>query len=144
MHRRRAKELTGLPFSLPEVGSPYPKSSWPALQAAAWMRTHHPDRFEAFDEALFCAFFKDCRDISDPVVLKELAGLELGYAPKEEIAREHRTALELGIHSIPSVIMGQELLSGALPYEDYLCRAGKAPQDRAARGSRGSSTPPEP
>lgn len=119
MHRRRAAELTGLPFGLPEVGSPYPKSSWNALQAAAWMRTHHPERFEAFDEALFRAFFQECRDISDPAVLAELAGSELGYAPREEIAREHRTAMELGIHSIPSVIIGRELLSGALPYEEY-------------------------
>lgn len=121
-HRRRAADLTGLPFALPEVGSPYPRSSWNALQAAAWMRTHHPERFEAFDEALFRAFFEECRDLSDPAVLAALAGGELGYAPREEVEADHQSALDLGIHSIPSVVVGDEVLSGAVAYEEYRSR----------------------
>jgi predicted DsbA family dithiol-disulfide isomerase len=86
------------------------------------MRTHHPDRFEAFDEALFRAFFQECRDISDRAVLAELAGGEVGYAEREEVAAEHRSAVELGIHSIPSVVIGREVISGAVAYEEYLAR----------------------
>jgi predicted DsbA family dithiol-disulfide isomerase len=68
-HRKRARELTGLPFDLPPVGAPYPSSSLPALEAAMWVRQRHPEQFDAFDLALFEAFFQRTEDISDSSVL---------------------------------------------------------------------------
>jgi predicted DsbA family dithiol-disulfide isomerase len=129
-HRRRAKELTGLPFDLPPVGSPYPSSSLPALEAAKWVREHHPEQFEPFDLALFEGFFQRTEDISDPRVLARLAA-EQGLDPaeltarldrhdyREELFREYEDALRRGVRSIPTVIIGGRPISGAVPYEEY-------------------------
>lgn len=119
-HRQAAAERTGLPFALPTPGTPYPRSSWPAQRAAAWVKQHHPDSFEAFDEAIFQAFFEHNRDIADSQVLTEISGLaELGMASKEEIAQQHKESTSLGINSIPSVIIGEQIISGAVDYEVY-------------------------
>lgn len=119
-HRQAAAERTGLPFALPRVGDPYPLSSWPAQRAALWIRKYHPERFDEFDEALFRAFFERNRDIANTEVLSEISGLpELGMATEEEVADEHGEAIDLGIHSIPSVVIGNRVVAGAVEYEVY-------------------------
>ena len=119
-HRRAAAQMTSLPFGLPKVGDPYPRSSWPALQAAGWVRLHRPEEFEAFDSALFRAFFEQNLDISELSVLTQVSGIaDLGMMPREEIAAEHEQALRLGIRSIPSVVFGPEVISGAREYVAY-------------------------
>lgn len=119
-HRRAAAERTGLPFAPPPLGAPYPRSSWPAQRAAAWVRATHPERFEQLDEALFRAFFVDNLDIARPEILAEISGLpDLGMVPEEQVAREHEQALRRGIQSIPTVIIGEQVISGAVEYEVY-------------------------
>jgi predicted DsbA family dithiol-disulfide isomerase len=129
-HRRRAREMTGLPFDLPPVGAPYPSSSLPALEAAKWVQRRHPEQFESFDLALFEAFFQRTEDISDPRVLARLAA-EQGLDPAElttsldrqeyrvEVFREYEDGLRRGVSSIPTVIIGGRPISGAVPYEEY-------------------------
>jgi predicted DsbA family dithiol-disulfide isomerase len=130
-HRRAARELTGLPFDLPEAGDRYPCSSLPALEAAEWVKRNHPDRFPAYDLALYDAFFRDTRDISAPEVLGALAAdVGLDPAPLAEALRsrdcrdavwaDFETARRLGITSIPAVQIGRARISGAVPYEEYL------------------------
>jgi predicted DsbA family dithiol-disulfide isomerase len=119
-HRQAAAERTGLPIALPTLGAPYPLSSWPAQRAAAWVRQHSPESFEAFDEAVFRAFFQYNRDIADLKVLAEVSGLaELGMVPEVEIAHQHELAVSLGISSIPCVLIGEQVISGAADYEAY-------------------------
>lgn len=119
-HRRAAAARTGLPYSLPAKGAPYPLSSWPSQMTAAWIRQYHPHLFDTFDEAVFQAFFQHNRDIADTRVLTEVSGLpELGLASKEVIAEEHEEAIRAGISGIPSVIIDDQLFSGAFEYEVY-------------------------
>ncbi len=141
-HRRAARELTGLPYDLPPVGAPYPRSSLPALEAAEWVKRHAPESFAAFDLALYEAFFAETRDIGDPEVLVELAGRTgaptaglrealRSRACGEAVRAEYRGALELGVQAIPTVIIGGELISGAVPYAEYLAAARRAAARRA-------------
>ncbi len=129
-HRRAARQLTGLPFGLPAVGDPYPRSSFPALEAAKWVERRHPHQFEAFDLSLFEAFFAETRDISSPEVLADLAErLDLSGAALTEALRggefreavwsDHQEAMEAGITGIPTVLMGGYAISGAVPFEEY-------------------------
>ncbi len=134
-HRRAAatQERDAPPFDIPPVGSPYPASSLPALEAACWVRRHQPDRFPAFDLALYRAFFGATRDISDADVLAAIAAEILGGdAPalsaalrdgsmRAAILAEHREAVERwGIRGIPAVIVGQAApIVGAVPYGQY-------------------------
>lgn len=129
-HRRAAAQMTALPYDLPRVGDAYPRSSLPALDAAKWVEHVHPERFEAFDLALFEAFFRDTRDISGTTELVRLAG-DLGLpgddlaealraeAFRDSVLADHRRALESGITGIPTVLIGGYAISGAVPYEEY-------------------------
>ena len=94
------------------------------------MERRHPEAFEAFDRALFEAFFRETRDISDITVLSELAerqglpGAELAealqtHAFADAVWTEYREALEAGVTAIPTVRIGECVLSGAVDYEEY-------------------------
>ncbi len=134
-HRRAAAAQEGdaPPFDLPAVGSRYPVSSFPALEAAGWVRQHRPEVFPAFDLALYRAFFGATRDVSDPEVLRGIATEVLGRDAGEladavragslrpAILGEHREAVERwGIRGIPAVLVGEgEPIVGAVPYGQY-------------------------
>jgi predicted DsbA family dithiol-disulfide isomerase len=149
-HRRSARELTGLPFDLPPVGAPYPRSSLPALEAAEWIKERHPEQFEAYDLALYDAFFRETRDISDPQVLGDLAtdlGLDRGPLERALASRDLRDAVwadydmaqRLGITSIPTAKIGSRWISGAVPYEEYLEAARTSLEAGGSRPSAGSA-----
>jgi predicted DsbA family dithiol-disulfide isomerase len=136
-HRQAARDLSGLPFDLPPVGTRYPISSWPALEAAEWVKRRHREQFDEFDLAIYDAFFRETRDIGDPAVLGDLAerlGLRREALERSLAAREYREAvweeneeaLRLGISSIPTVIIGDAHISGAVPYQQYLAAARTA------------------
>ncbi len=129
-HRRAARQMTGLPFDLPAVGTQYPRSSFPAHEAAHWVRQHHPAQFDAYDLALFAAFFEHTRDISDPVVLADVAreveidpaGLDEALqtrAHRDAVWAEYVTALDTGVQAIPTALIGGQAIAGAVPYEEY-------------------------
>ena len=136
-HRNAARELTGLSFDLPAVGAPYPRSSMAALEAAEWVKQHQPERFDAYDLALYEAFFRDTRDISDPEVLVDLAW-QAGVRPEgladavraqilaETVWAQYWEALNRGVRSIPTVFIGERAISGAVPYEEYAQAAREA------------------
>ena len=143
-------------FQLPQVGARYPRSSLPALEAAAWARECHPASFPDFDQALFEAFFERTEDISDPAVLARITtAVGLGPAALDEalagqayrriVLQEHLEASDRGIHGVPAVLIaGQDPIIGAVPYaalrqavEDGLARTGGAGSEDRSAGRKG-------
>ena len=117
-------------FQIPGAGHPYPRCSLPALEAGLWVRDTFPDRFTAFDLAVFEAFFSRTEDISDLDVLRRLAdrcgvdGTALADVIREARCRErvlaeYREALDMGIRGVPAVAMpGRLPIVGAVPYPE--------------------------
>lgn len=139
-------ELTHPPtFSIPPLGAPYPRSSMPALEAAAFVQRNYPDRFDAFDLALFQAFFTRHEDISNVDFLVRLAfdynismetlreALESRQF-KETILKDYRIASEeFGVTGIPTVILPDQFpIVGAVPTAHY--------REAVQRAIRGRST----
>jgi predicted DsbA family dithiol-disulfide isomerase len=135
MHRRAAAAQAddAPPFDLPPLGAPYPASSLPALEAACWVRRHRPDRFPAFDLALYRGFFGATQDVSDAGVLAGIAADILGGdtagladalragSMRAAVLAEHREAVERwGIRGVPAVTVGDAPpIVGAVPYGNY-------------------------
>jgi predicted DsbA family dithiol-disulfide isomerase len=129
-HAAGAQDADVPRFQIPAMGDRYPRSSLPALEAATWAREEHPGVFEAFDLALFEAFFGRTEDISDTRVLGRIGasvGLDasalseaLGtgrYRPR--VYAEYLEAANQGIHGIPTILIpGQVPIVGAVPYGD--------------------------
>lgn len=121
-------------FHIPAVGDRYPSGSFPALEAAAWVREVHAEAFAAFDLALFEAFFGRAEDISDRMVLGRVAA-SVGLQPsalteaistgdyRPTVMQEHMEATNQGIHGVPTILIpGQAPIVGAVPYS-HLKRA---------------------
>lgn len=151
-HAAAAQDSDAPRFQIPAMGDRYPRSSLPALEAATWAREEHPERFEAFDLALFEAFFGRTEDISDPRVLGRigaLAGLEPSavsdvlrsgrYRPI--VFEEYLEAANRGIHGIPTILLpGQAPIVGAAPYPDLRRAVDRALAGMAAEQSRDASS----
>jgi predicted DsbA family dithiol-disulfide isomerase len=146
-HRQAARQLTGLEFRVPQVGDPYPRSSLPALAAAKWVAARDPERFSLFDLALFEAFFGETKDIGDPEVLAEVArsvgisdpGLREALRDRtyeDAVWNDHREAMERDIHSIPTVVIGDTVISGAVPIGEYRTALQAELRKREAEASR--------
>lgn len=78
---RAGLEEEGL-FNPWDENQPYPSSSMPAQVAGKCALLQGEEAFERFHEAVFKAFFRDCRDISDREVLFGLAsdaGLDMEW-----------------------------------------------------------------
>jgi predicted DsbA family dithiol-disulfide isomerase len=98
------------------------------------------DVFDALHRRLFQAFFTFGKNIGDEKVLTELAQ-EAGLSQEaiastwqdprfeEALNQNLRAAARLGIHGTPTFIIGEEIVVGAVPYEDL--------QEAAKRASRG-------
>jgi predicted DsbA family dithiol-disulfide isomerase len=73
----------GMPFSAP---TRMPNTRL-ALEAAEWVRVHHPDAFDAVHAGLFRAQFAEGRAIDDPEVVAAIVD-EAG-APADEVLAAH-------------------------------------------------------
>jgi len=111
---------------------PYPSSSLPAQIAGKCALRQGEEIFERYHEAVFRAFFRDCRDISDTEILTGLAtdtGLDIerfradfaGGSQETEILAEYEEArTEFEGRGIPlAIIGGRYPLGGAVPVEMY-------------------------
>ena len=129
-HAAAVQDTDSPKFHLPTVGTRYPRSSLPALEAATWAREAHPVLFPAFDLGLFEAFFGRTEDISDPEFLGRL-GASVGLEPsalhealisgryRATVMQEHLEASDQGIHGVPTVLIpGRASIVGAVPYPD--------------------------
>src|SRR5262249_51992011 len=90
------------------------------------------DGFDRFHLALMHAYFADNRTISDRDVILDVAasiGLdaaELGHrldtstdAYEAAVIADHRAALALGIAAVPTVVIDEYMLQGAMRVEQY-------------------------
>jgi predicted DsbA family dithiol-disulfide isomerase len=102
--------------------------SWDAQQAALYVREAHPEQFEAFDDALFEAFWVDHRDIGDEAVIVEVAesvGLD-GERLRdvlhddewaEKLDAEFEKARQRGVTGVPTFAYDNHAARGAVPPE---------------------------
>jgi predicted DsbA family dithiol-disulfide isomerase len=131
-HRvRAAKMLPELGFAIPEIGQKYPSSSWNAQLLAMRTAAVHADRLDGLEDALFGAMFRELRDISDPVVLRQCcraAGVpeaEVDAAIQSERLRqramaEHEEGEAAGLTGIPALVISDlPPITGAVPADMY-------------------------
>lgn len=96
-----------------------------AHEAAKWAQTQ--DQFDAFNAALFRAFFERGEDISDLDVLRKLArDLDLDDASlraaleskqfEPSVIADEREGAELGVHAVPAFVFARRYaLTGVQP-----------------------------
>ena len=102
--------------------------SWNAQQAAFYVREEHPEQFEAFDDALFVAYWDDHRDIGDSAVIADVAG-EVGLdaeavreaatdeAWADRLAEQFQEARDRGVTGVPTFAADGHAARGAVPPE---------------------------
>jgi predicted DsbA family dithiol-disulfide isomerase len=118
-------------FVAPEIDTPLPSSSVPALTAAKCAELQGDAAFARFHERLFTAHFRDNLDISRPDVLRALiretaldpARFEADYAGAayEAVLRDcAEGAAWFGVSGLPTVVLNEKLsLVGAVPTDRY-------------------------
>ena len=115
-------ERLGVPIKLPPV---QPRSRL-AFEGAEFARG--AGRLTKYTKAVFAAFFQQGRDIGRADVLVDVAsevGLDAaGYRAALEdhrylpgVLEQERDAAEIGINAVPSVILGNRLIPGAVDFE---------------------------
>jgi predicted DsbA family dithiol-disulfide isomerase len=129
--RRVSAEEPRAGFVPPEIDTPLPSSSIPALTAAKCAERQGEASFARFHERLFTAHFRDNLDISRHEVLRgviretglDLARFEADYAGEayEAVLRDcAEGAAWFGVSGLPTVILNEKLsLVGAVPTERY-------------------------
>ena len=131
-HRiRAAKVLPELGFAIPTPGQKYPSSSWNAQLLAMRVGLVFADRLAALEDALFGAMFRELRDVSDPMVLREccrsvgVPEAEVDAAIQSEELREramaeHEEGEDIGVSAIPALLIPDlPPITGAVPVEMY-------------------------
>ena len=94
-----------------------------AQQAALYVHEERPERFEAFDDAVFGARWDDRRDVGDPDVLGDVAaGVGLGAAALREAvasetwaARLERSFADAERSGVPTFAHDDHVARGAVP-----------------------------
>lgn len=106
--------------------------TWGVPSLVASKAAERQGRFDAFHVACFKAMFTDSRDISDHQTLLDVAresGLDAARfgedlrdpALRREVLAEHREAVErYGVRAIPTVVVGDRVIEGAVPEEVYV------------------------
>jgi predicted DsbA family dithiol-disulfide isomerase len=118
-------------FAPPEIDTPLPSSSVPALTAAKCAERQGDAAFDRFHDRLFTALFRDHLDIARPDVLRTLAretGLDLARFEADYASEAYEAVLRdcaegaawFGVSGLPTVILNERLsLVGAVPVERY-------------------------
>jgi predicted DsbA family dithiol-disulfide isomerase len=103
-------------------------------------------KLNEYTRAVHEAFFQQGKDIGHEEVLTDIArGVGLDVAEFTAALRDHRhlprvlaqerEAAELGISSVPSVIIGHYLVPGAVPYDTLKKVVEKVRSESAAPGA---------
>lgn len=113
------------------AGDRYPGSSVPALLAAQAAKRQGDAVSETFHFNLFRTFLAENRDISDAVVLEEVArhsGCDLDRFRidckdpllRDTVYMEHLQAVDdLQVEAVPTIIIGEERIEGAATLKEY-------------------------
>jgi len=129
---RKAAEAEGLPFG--DRNMTY--NSRLAQELGKWAEAQ--GKIEAYNKAVFQAYFAHGRNIGDVNVLKEVAGgadLDPEEGVRMLVERPFQRAVDtdwdrsrqLGINAVPTFVMNDRILVGAQPYEalEEFVTAGK-------------------
>lgn len=117
-----ADEMLGLDAVPDEI------DSLDAQLSSLYVQSEYPDRWEAFDTAVFDALWVDGRDIGSTDVLVEIAedvgvdGDELrnvlsDSAYRDQLHEQFADARQLGITGVPSFVYDEYIARGAVPPE---------------------------
>ena len=128
---RAGLEEEGL-FNPWDENQPYPSSSMPAQIAGKCALLQGEETFERFHAAVFQAFFRDCRDISDRevlIALAEDAGLDMGKFYTDFESDERRQEVLADVEEVRNqyegwgvpltVVGGRMPIEGAAPTAVY-------------------------
>jgi len=108
-----------------------------ALLLAEAAKEVGPEVFRALNEKLFAAFFGEGRNIGDETVLRNLAE-DAGVSPavvdrawsdtayEGVLSANQAAAAQLGITGVPTFLIGNRILAGAVPAERLLAAAREA------------------
>ena len=105
-----------------------PVDSLDAQVASIGVRDRHPDRWEAFDAAVFEALWVDGRDVGEAAVLAELAegvGVDPGVvrealgddALRRRVEERFTEARRRGVTAVPTFVADGRAVPGAVPPE---------------------------
>ena len=94
-------------------------------------------QFDAFHRAAYKAYWEDLKDIGDLEVIRETAqscGLDWGELSerlqsghhRKTVMAQYQEALHLGIRGIPAFLVGNQLFTGAQPYEIFKLAVSRA------------------
>jgi predicted DsbA family dithiol-disulfide isomerase len=133
-------ERMGIPIRLPPV-QPRSRSAFEGAEVA-----RDAGKLNEYTRAVHEAFFQQGKDIGHEEVLTDIArGVGLDVAEFTAALRDHRhlprvlaqerEAAELGISSVPSVIIGHYLVPGAVPYDTLKKVVEKVRSESAAPGA---------
>lgn len=116
---------------IPFAAREFTTNSRKTLLLAEAVREEAPETFEALNEKIFGAFFGDAKNIGDDAVLRDLAS-QAGV-PEEivgrawtdpaypDILRRNRLiAAQLGVTGVPTFVIGNRILAGAVSVETLL------------------------
>ena len=114
-----------------------------ALEATEYAQQQ--GQFDAFHLATYKAYWEDLKDIGDIAVIQELAlgcgldwpelagRLDSGYY-RDTVLGQYQQAMNLGIRGIPAFLIGNQLFTGAQPYDTFklaIARAREEPYPRS-------------
>jgi 2-hydroxychromene-2-carboxylate isomerase len=116
----RSARFAGVPYRPP---SKFPIGAVAASRAVVWLQREQPDKAASFVHAVFRAFFRDDRDISDAGVVAAIAqetGLDApalmqgAQQPdiKDELKRRVDEAIAFGLFGAPTIVVDGEVFWG--------------------------------
>ncbi|MFC7047383.1 DsbA family protein [Halobacteriaceae archaeon GCM10025711] len=102
--------------------------SLPAQVVSFYLQDERPDRWRAFDDAVFAALWQDGRDIGDPDVVVDVAtavGLDADEvrtvldddARRERLRAAFDDARQEGVTGVPTFVADGDVARGAVPPE---------------------------
>ena len=130
---RTSAEEVGLVMRRPSI-TPY---SMYILEATEYAQQH--GQFDAFHLAAYKTYWEQGKDLGDMAVIQGLA-LECGLDwpelsdclqsdyYKDTVVGQYQEAVDLGIHGIPAFLIGNQLFTGAQPYEIFKLALARARQ----------------
>ena len=106
-----------------------------ALEATEYAQQN--GQFDAFHLAAYKAYWEEGKNLGDMTVIRELAleceldwpelseRLESGYY-RDTVVAQYQHAVDLGIQGIPAFLIGNQLFTGAQPYEIFKLAMARA------------------
>ncbi|NMB42308.1 MAG: thioredoxin domain-containing protein [Firmicutes bacterium] len=130
-------EKMGEPYGLKFSGYDLLPNSRKAILLGEYIKLNHPEHEEAYREAVFRSYSTESQDIGKEEVLSnilqefglkpEIASLAFNDpASKEQMSKNARSAAEIKLTALPTIIIGNEKIEGARSYSRLLAAAQRA------------------